>query len=146
MSAEENKATARRFYEEIANKRNLDRLATITDTNVVNHDPALREDRHGLEAFKQTFAEYLAASSDVQYSVHDVIAEGDKVVRWTVEGTHDGPLLGIPPSGKRGAATGITLFRFADGKIAETWSNWDILGLLQQIGAIPQPEQARASS
>jgi predicted ester cyclase len=66
------------------------------------------------------------------------IVEGDKVVtRWTVRGTHRGELMGIPPSGKTITVTGIVIDHIVGGKIAETWTSHDTLGLLQQIGAVP---------
>jgi predicted ester cyclase len=70
----------------------------------------------------------------------DLIAEGDKVAgRWTARGTHKGDLFGIPPTGKQGTVTGIDIYHFAGGKIEENWSNWDALGLMQQLGVIPAP-------
>ncbi len=87
---------------------------------------------------------YRNAFPDIQMSVEDVIAEGDKVVaRWTVCATHQGELMGIPPSGNRMEVTGISIGRIEGGKFVETWSNYDTLGMMQQIGAIPEPgEQA----
>jgi len=72
-----------------------------------------------------------------------MVAQGDKVVvRWIAHGTHLGPFLGIPPTGKPVAVTGIDIFRTASSKLEEAWVNSDILGLLQQIGAIPALGQA----
>jgi predicted ester cyclase len=71
-----------------------------------------------------------------------MIAEGDKVaIRWAARGTHQGELLGIQPTGKQATWTGISIYRFADGKIVEAWWSKDVLGLLQQLGVIPPPEQ-----
>jgi steroid delta-isomerase-like uncharacterized protein len=71
-------------------------------------------------------------------AIEDQVAEGDKVVtRWTATGTHKGELMGIPPSGKKVRVTGIAIDRLEDGKIVESWSSFDQLGMLQQIGAIP---------
>jgi steroid delta-isomerase-like uncharacterized protein len=78
------------------------------------------------------------AFSDLRRPVEDLVAEGDKVVaRWTSTGTHDGSFQGIPPSGKTVTTSGITVFRLEDGKIVEEWSESDMLGMLQQLGAIP---------
>jgi predicted ester cyclase len=72
-----------------------------------------------------------------------VIGEGDKVVvRVTARGTHQGQLMGIVPTGKHVAVTGIGIYRIADGKVAEAWVNRDLLGLLQQLGAFPAPARA----
>ena len=62
------------------------------------------------------------------------------VTRWTGRGTHQGELMGVPPSGNRTEVSGITINRISEGKIAETWTNYDALGMMQQIGAIPSPE------
>ncbi len=71
-----------------------------------------------------------------------MIAEEDKAVtRWTATGTHQGTLMGIPPTGKQATATGIVIGRLANGKFVESWLNFDALGMLQQLGVIPTPEQ-----
>jgi len=68
------------------------------------------------------------------------VAEGDKVVaRWTSFGTHNGDFMGISPTGKQVTTSGITIFRLQDGKIVEEWSESDMLGMLQQVGALPGP-------
>ena len=98
---------------------------------------------HGKEltaAANQYYATYRAAFPDTHLTIEDQIAEGDKVVtRWTATGTNQGTLMGIPPSGKRVTITGISITRIANGKAVEDWVNFDTLGMLQQIGAIPTP-------
>ena len=82
---------------------------------------------------------YRGAFPDLHFTLEDVIGEGDRVVvRWTATGTHKAEVMGVPATGKRVAVTGIEVSRFADGKLAETWVNWDALGLLRQLGAIPE--------
>jgi predicted ester cyclase len=72
------------------------------------------------------------------------LAEGDKVVvRYTVEGTQQGELLGVLPTGKHFRISGICIYRLAEGKIAEQWEQMDMLGLMQQLGVIPAPGSAR---
>ena len=87
---------------------------------------------------------YRTAFPDLQITVEDQVAEGDKVVtRWTARGTHRGELLGVTPSGNRVEISGISIDRFSGSKFVESWSNYDALGTMQQIGAIPEPgEQA----
>ncbi|HEX5727586.1 MAG TPA: ester cyclase family protein [Longimicrobiaceae bacterium] len=82
---------------------------------------------------------------DLRFVVEDVVAEGDRVVtRWAAEGTHTGVLLGIPPTGRRVRMPATSVWRVVDGRLAEDWVNEDMYGLLQQVGAIPAPEQATA--
>lgn len=76
-------------------------------------------------------------------TVEDLLAEGDKVVdRWTARGTHPGELIGIPPTGKEVTITGMDILRISNGKIAEIWHQEDMLGMMQQLGVIPQMAQA----
>ena len=80
------------------------------------------------------------ASAPGTHVVEDLIAEGDRVVgRITANGTHEGELLGIPRTGKQIRMTGMTIWRIADGKIVEHWSEMNVLGLLQQLGVSPTP-------
>ncbi len=81
---------------------------------------------------------FRAAYSDGRITVDDQVAEGDKVAsRWTGRGTHDGQLMGIAPTGRRVTVPGVTVSRLENGKVVEEWTNWDTLGMLRQIGAVP---------
>ena len=78
------------------------------------------------------------AFPDLQFRIDDQLAEGDKVMtRWTVSGTHKGQLGPVPPTNVLVDVTGTNIHRFADGKIVESWENWDRFGLMQQLGVIP---------
>ena len=139
--SEENKALARRFLEEAFNKGNLGVADEIVASDYVLHDPAIPEEVSGPEGVKQFVQMYRSAFPDTQITVEEQIAEGDEVVtRWTGWGTHQGELMGIPPSGNQVEVPGITISRISGGKIAEDWTNYDTLGLMQQIGAVPSPE------
>ena len=95
---------------------------------------------HGAAGLKQFVAQYLAAFSHTQSVVEDQVAEGDRVVvRLTFTGTHTGPWMGIPPTGKPVTVKGMALYRLQDGKIVEQWTIGDTLGLLQQLGAVAWP-------
>jgi predicted ester cyclase len=92
------------------------------------------------EAAKQEAADFRRGFPDVVSTIEDLIAEGDKVVaRWRSRATHRGEYMGIPPSGKEVEFTGISVYRIEGGKIAQSWSVEDQLGLMRQIGAIPEP-------
>ena len=139
MSPEGSKALIRRWYEESGNQRNLDALDELYAPTWVGHFPGAGELR-GPTAHKQLLAAFSAAFPDAQYTVEDILAEGDRVAsRYTVRGTHRGALSGIPPTGKAIVSTGINIHRIADGKIAEQWAEYDMLGLLQQLGVVPSP-------
>jgi steroid delta-isomerase-like uncharacterized protein len=140
---EANKALTRRFYEEGWNQGNLAVFDELLASNHVLHDPGFPEPIHGLEGFKQYYASYRTAFPGNQLTVEDYIAEGDTVVsRWTGRGTHKGDLMGIAPTGKQVTVTGISIQRIANGKIVEEWSNYDMLGMLQQLGVASMPGQA----
>jgi steroid delta-isomerase-like uncharacterized protein len=142
MSAQ-NKAVAKRFYE-AWNARDLDAFDEIIASDAVDHDPQnpFREMR-GPEGVKRTAGMYHAAFSDGRFAVREQIAEGDFVVtRWTAAGTHDGELMGMPPTGKSVEIAGITIDRIADDKIAESWTCFDTLGMMQQLGAVPEAQPA----
>ena len=138
MSTEENKANVRRVFEEGWNQGNTAVFDELFAADYLGHSPS--GPIHGPEGFKQYYATYRTAFPDTHLAIEDMIAEGDKVVtRWTGTGTHQGTLMGIPPSGKRVTITGISIVRIANGKSVEDWANFDTLGMLQQIGAIPTP-------
>lgn len=135
---EANKAVSRRLVEEVFNDGRLEVVDEIVTPDFIGHDPASPEPIIGPEGAKRNAEGYRAAFSDMKLTLEDEIADGDRVVtRWTARGTHDGELFGIPATGKQATVTGMTIDRIVDGRIAESWNNWDTLGLLQQLGAIP---------
>jgi steroid delta-isomerase-like uncharacterized protein len=137
MEATENSALVRRFVEEIFNKGNLEVAAEILTPDYTHHDPTTNEFGSGIEGFKQMISLYRQAF-DLQIVLEDQVAAGDKVVdRWTGHGTHQGEFMGQPPTGKKITATGISIHRIAGNRIAETWNNYDALGIMQQLGIIP---------
>ncbi len=139
MSAEQNKAIARRGYEAI-NQNNLDALDEVVASDIIDRDPAPGQ-APGLEGVKQWFSSMHIAFPDFQMNVEDMIAEEDKVVtRVSTSGTHQGEFMGIDPTGNRVTITGIDILRVnADGKIVEHWGNFDDLGMMQQLGVMDPP-------
>jgi predicted ester cyclase len=132
---------SRRLLEEGFNEGKLDLADQLISPEAINHDPAEPARLQGLrgpEVFKRTVTMYRAAFPDVQITVDDVIAAGDKVVlRWHSEGTHRGELEGLAPTGARGSVSGISIDLWKDGNVVESWSEWDNLGLARQLGAAP---------
>lgn len=138
MSAESNKALARRLMEEAFNAGNIDVLDELVATGFVNHDSAAPESTVGLDAARASIEGYRTAFPDLRVTIEDQIADDDRVVtRWSAKGTHQGELMGMPATGKETTVTGITIDRIVDGRIAESWTNWDTLGMLQQLGVVP---------
>ncbi len=142
MSTQQNKDVVRRVIEDLFNQGNLDVVEDLIAPDYVNHDPNMPEDVRGPEGFREYVAAYRAAFPDMRMTIEAQVAEGDEVAtRWTGTGTHDGGLMGIPPTGNRVMITGMVLDLLSGGKIVESWTNDDMMGLMRQIGAIPTPER-----
>lgn len=140
MSAE-NKATIRRFIEEAWNRGNLSVVDRIFSSDHVGHDPANPPGfpPPGPDGVKGLVTMYRTAFPDAHFTIEDQIAEGDKVAtRWRASGTHKGDLMGIAPTGRKVTVTGITIDHFDGVRNMESWSNWDALGLMQQLGVVPK--------
>jgi predicted ester cyclase len=138
MTPEENKALVRRFYEEI-DKGNIDAMDQFVAENYIDHNPAPFVAATGLEGLKQSFKIFEKATPGY-HIIEDQIAEGDKVVtRLTSIGKHEGDLPGAPRTGNDMKMTSITIHRIANGKLAEKWSEKDMIALLTQLGIMKPP-------
>ena len=137
--SEQNKALARRAIEEVFNHGKLEVIGELVARNAVFHDPSVPGGKYeGPEGFKQFTTIYRNAFPDIKLTINDQVAEGDKVVtRWTGTGTHKGELMGIAPTGKYSTVTGMLCQRYENGKLVESWTNFDTLGMLQQLGVVP---------
>jgi len=137
--SEQNKALYRRILEEVWNQGKLDVIDELWSADTVSHDASFPNGRNtGPKGSRQFVETTRAAFPDLRFTIHDQIAEGDKVVtRWTMTGTHSDALMGIAPTGKRVTVTGISIARFQAGRLVETWNNWDRLTMLQQLEAGP---------
>jgi steroid delta-isomerase-like uncharacterized protein len=142
-TSEKNKTIVGRAWEEFFIRGNLDKADEFFAPDYVNHDPAASEDRHGPEELRQFLSMYRNAFPDMRFTIEDVVAEGDEVVvRWTLRGTHQGELMGIPPTNNPVTVRGMSIERVSNAKIVETWDSYDALGLMQQLGVIPEPGQS----
>lgn len=139
MYGEKNKTLVLRYYQELFERRRLAVIDEIFASGYINHqriDSHRTDDVKGPEGLKKLANEFFSAFPDHHTSVDDIIAEGDKVVtRWTTRGTHTGHLFGLAPTNRQVTISGITIDRIVDEKIVETWTEWDLAGLLQQLGA-----------
>ena len=135
---DDNKRLVRRLVDEVWNRGNLDLIDEIANADYVRHDPSWPEPIQNRDAYKEYVATVRHAFADLQFTIEDLIAEGDKVVvRWTLKGTHDGEFMGIKPTWREVTLPGMTIIRIGSGRIAEGWDGYDALGLMQQLGVIP---------
>jgi steroid delta-isomerase-like uncharacterized protein len=147
VSTEDNKALVRRWFEELFNDAKLDVADEIVTPDHVSHDTSTPEHPPGPEGERQLVNLVRGAFSDGRITIEDLVAEGDRVaVRWTFRGTHRGDFVRIAPTGNEVEMGAMDLFRVADGKIAETWSNVDMMTMMRQLGAAPTPEQSGEAS
>lgn len=138
MSSADTKAVVQDFFA-AANANDLERMLGLVTDDVAIHTqiPGIAP---GLEGFRAFMSVYFSAFPEQRVEVHELIAEGDRVVaRHTHHVTQGGEFAGLPPTGKQAVVDGLELFRIEDERIAEMWHHDDLLGLLQQLGAIPAP-------
>jgi steroid delta-isomerase-like uncharacterized protein len=143
MSSEESKVIVRRFWG-VWEEGNIDLVDELLAPDYVNHSPATPDQPTDPEGIKAVVGMFRGAMPDLRVIIEDMIAEGDKVVvRYTIEGTHERELFGVPPTGQRLSIKSISVERVSDGKIREHWRITDSLDMMQQLGAIPVPENAQ---
>lgn len=145
VSTEANKDLVHRlWYEELWGKWNTGIADDLFTPNYILHlagspDPVARD------GTKHVVSMFGAAFPDLTHTVEEMVAEGNTVAaRWTIRGTHQGEFQGMAPTGKQVQVTGITIHHLTEGRITESWLVFDTLTVLQQLGAIPIPEQAGA--
>ena len=142
-TTDENKAQFRRTYEELFNKGNLDVADELIALDFLNHEAPPRRDR-GPESMRETITMLRTAFPDLHFTIEEQVAEGDTVVgRVTMNGTHQGPFQGIPPTGRSFQQEQVHFVRFRDGKAIEHRAVRDDLGMMRQLGVIPAPADAR---
>ena len=144
--SEENIATSKRGLEEAFNRGNLDVFDEDTTEGFVNHDPIMGDQDR--ESSKQQIASYRQAFPDIHITIEDIFAAGDKVVmRWRGDGTFENEFMGLPPTHEKGdPVRGITIDRYEGGKIAESWTQWETLTFMRNVGAVPDEAAASAGS
>jgi predicted ester cyclase len=142
----ENIATARRVLDEAFNEGRLEVLDEICTEDFVDHDPLMGD--RDMEGLKQSIAGYREAFPDLEITIDEIFAAGDKVVtRWTAQGTFENEIMGQQPTGEKGDPVhGIGIDRFEGDKIAEAWGQWDALQFMKNIGAVPAGAEAAAGS
>jgi steroid delta-isomerase-like uncharacterized protein len=128
----------RRWFDEVWNKGRMEAIDEMASPDVVGHGQAQHATDIGLKEFKPFVLGFRSAFPDIKVTFDYIIEQGDKVVaRWTATMTHKGEFLGFAPTGNKATITGTSTQRISGGKLIEGWDNWDQLGLLVQIGAVP---------
>jgi steroid delta-isomerase-like uncharacterized protein len=136
MTIDANKALVRRFIDEIFVRGRLEVVDELLADDFVSH--TWRSTGDGKGDLKRAIDRLSTVLADVSFTVEDVIAEGDRVaVRVTAQATQVGQFMGVPPSGKSYSIGEIHVFRVRDGKLAEHWHQYDQLGMMRQLGALP---------
>jgi len=145
MSIEQNKAVFRQIVEEIFNQGNISLFDELVAPDFIEHEELPPGIPVGREGAKVLFTQLRSAFPDFKAEIEDLIAEGDRVVvrmKWT--GTHEGEFMGIPPTGRSISIEVIDIVRFESGKFVEHWGIMDNMGMMQQLGVVPEPEQVEA--
>jgi steroid delta-isomerase-like uncharacterized protein len=144
MSGTDNKAVVRRYYDEVLNQRKVDVLDELAVEDYIEHDPFPGQG-NGRSDLKARALLLLGAFNPLQFTIDDVIAEGDRVaVRWTNHGTQSGSFMGMPATGGTFSIAGVDIHLLRDGRLAEHWHVVDMLSQMQQLGLIPAPSGAPA--
>ena len=137
----------RRLFDELWNKGNLPVADELIAPTYTHHDASTPDVGRGPESEKKRVTLYRTAFADMRLTIEDLIAEGETVVaRWTCGGAHKGDLNGIAPTEKQIAISGVSVVRFTGGKMVEGWINWDALGLMQQLGVVPELGKAKSAT
>jgi steroid delta-isomerase-like uncharacterized protein len=142
--SQENRAVLDRINEEAFRQGNTGVIDELVAEEFVEHNPmpGIEGNREG---FKQMVAGLHQAFPDFDTQVQDQIADGDKVVeRWTAGGTQEGDFMGVPATGKHIEIEGMDISRIEDGKIVEHWTQMDAMAMMQQLGVIPEAQEAQA--
>ena len=135
--SEQYKMAAQNLIEKGFNQKELSAFESYFSTNLKDHalPPGIPE---GFDGRRMFYSAFLAAFPDLHVDIEDTLAEGDKLVmRWSAHGTHNGELMGIPPTGKQVSVGGTAIDRFENGQSVEHWEIFDQVGLMQQLGVIP---------
>src|SRR5258708_3849623 len=149
MQPNDNRQIVQRFLDECWSRGNLDTVSELITDNCRYHDPVFPSLTSGAENIKNHIQTCRGGFPDLMFTIDDTIAERDEVViHWTGTGTHRGQFLGMPPTNKTASVTGTSINRIEDSKIAEMWSNWNLMSLMEQLGIAmaPQAQSTAAQS
>jgi steroid delta-isomerase-like uncharacterized protein len=136
--AKERTGIMRRVFEEVWNQKKLDVIKETHSPDFVWHGPPTQGEHRGQEAYRQYVLGVIGPFPDMRFVIEDEILAGDReVIRWSETATHKGEFKGVTPTGKTATNSGISIVRLSGGKIVEEWVRWDVLDMMQQLGAVP---------
>jgi steroid delta-isomerase-like uncharacterized protein len=142
-----NKELVKKFYKEVWNERKVQCVDKYLSPSHALVDPNATDAMTGPAAYKAVLTRFLRAFSNLKFEVQDMVGEEDKVVAsWIISGVHTGEYNGIAPTNKKITVEGISIHQIADGKIMDSYSVWDALGLMKKIGAIVTVGRARTKA
>jgi steroid delta-isomerase-like uncharacterized protein len=142
QTPEQNKQVVHRFVEECWNKGNLDKASEYLADQVRFHDPVFPNLNAGIQNTKDHIELCRRAFPDLKFTINDTIAERNEVVlNWTVRGTHKGQFLGMQPTNRHATIDGTSIYRLDGSKIAEAHANWNLAGLMAQLGVVEVPRE-----
>jgi steroid delta-isomerase-like uncharacterized protein len=135
---EKNEAVVRRLFEDVWSKGNLKLIDELLTADYVDHDPM--HTTRGTDGARELVKKYRAAFPDCKLDIDEIFSTGDRVVvRFQYSGTHKNNFEGIPPTGRHVKGPGIAIHRFVGDRIKESYTNWDALGLMAQLGVVTLP-------
>ena len=138
---EQNKELARRYYEECWNRGQVANLEQCVAKDCRNHDPVFPSLEPGIDSLRRHITMCRSSFPDLRFKIDDIIAERDEVVvHWTAQGTQEGQFLGIAPTRKKASVTGTSIHRMKSQRIAEQFTEWNVLTLLEQLGVATTPK------
>lgn len=137
-----NKTIVKRFYEEVWNEGKMKAVDAWLSPSHALVDPNTTDSMTGPEAYKVVVSRFLRAFSNLKFEVQDMVSEKDKVAAsWVISGVHTGEYNGLEPTNRKISVEGISIHQIADGKIMDTYSVWDTLGLLKKVGGVVTVEK-----
>ena len=141
MQSTDNKQIVQRFMDECWSRGNLNAVSELVANDCRYHDPAFPSLSSGAENIKNHIQQCRGGFPDLTFTIDDTIAERNEVVvHWTGTGTHQGQFLGMPPTNKKARVEGTSICRIEGSKIAETWANWNLMSLMEQLGIATAPQ------
>jgi steroid delta-isomerase-like uncharacterized protein len=142
-----NKEIVHRFMDECWSQGKLNSVSELVAANCRLHDPVFPHLTAGADNLRNHIETCRRGFPDLKFTIDDTIAERDEVViHWTANGTHKGPFLGMPPTNKKARVSGISIFRLENSKIAEEWSHWNLMSMMEQLGMGSAAQPAASAS